>query len=152
MIKVTRKVEYSLMAIKLMASRPKEELTSAREVCDKFSIPFDTISKVMQSLKNSGVITAVQGAQGGHFISKDLNRLSYLELNEIVEEKKMIEGCNTKNKKCSRSGQCNISNSMNNLHKKLLGLFKNISVHELLKLDENYIIGILETNRKIDNE
>ena len=39
MLKLNRKVEYGLVALKHMATKPEGALTSVREICDRFGTP-----------------------------------------------------------------------------------------------------------------
>ena len=58
MLKITKKVEYALIVLKYMGEHPFGELHSAREICDKFKLPFDTTAKVMQSMNNKGLLNS----------------------------------------------------------------------------------------------
>ena len=50
MIKIHRKVEYSLIALKHMSDRKPGQLTSAKEIAEVYGIPFDTVSRVLQQM------------------------------------------------------------------------------------------------------
>ena len=71
MLKINKKVEYALMALKFMADKthsaiPNNQdnevviLTSAREICDEFNTPFDTTAKVMQLMNNHDILKSVK--------------------------------------------------------------------------------------------
>ncbi len=130
MIKINRKVEYALMVLKLMSQRSSHELTTAREVCDRFKTPFDTTSKVMQQLNLGGVLASVKGVKGGYSLQQNLATLSYLQLVELIEGKSFQLNCD--DGPCELMGSCNISQPIKRLNHYLTGIFSNLSVNELL--------------------
>jgi Rrf2 family protein len=133
MLKINRKVEYALMVLKLMSEKTAQELTSAREVCDKFNTPFDTTSKVMQQLNLAGILASVKGVKGGYFLNYDLQQLSYLQLAELVEGRSFTIDCHEG--PCELLGSCNISTPIRRLNNYVLGIFSNLAVKELLMDD-----------------
>ena len=72
MNKLGRKLEYSLMALKHMSLKGPGELTSAKEVADRYRTPFDATARVMQMMAARGLLRSEQGAQGGYQLSREL--------------------------------------------------------------------------------
>lgn len=132
MLKVNKKVEYALMTLKFMAEKEGDELTSAREICDKFKTPFDTTAKVMQMMNSHNILNSVKGIKGGYSISRDLATLSYLELAKLVEGKDLGSICQTNKGLCDLHGKCNIVNPMMTLSERLNYFLSTLSVKELL--------------------
>lgn len=130
MIKINRKVEYALMVLKLMSERSTQDLTTAREVCDRFKTPFDTTAKVMQQLNLAGILVSVKGVKGGYYLQQDLSELSYLQLAEIIEDKKFTLDCHEG--PCELLGSCNISQPIKRLNDYVVSIFSSLSVQELL--------------------
>ncbi len=130
MIKINRKVEYALMVLKLMSERSTQDLTTAREVCDRFKTPFDTTAKVMQQLNLAGILVSVKGVKGGYYLQQNLSELSYLTLAEIIEDKKFTLDCHEG--PCELLGSCNISQPIKRLNDYVVSIFSSLSVQELL--------------------
>ncbi len=134
MLKINKKVEYALMAIKYMTTN-KEELTSAREICDLFNIPFDTMAKVMQSMNNEQILLSVKGVKGGYKLAKDLREISYMDIARVVEGKEVAFTCQN-GKKCLVSS-CNIITPIRRLSMKINNYLEKLTVHELLFGEDN---------------
>lgn len=132
MLKVNKKVEYALMALKFMAQKESDNLTSAREICDHFKTPFDTTAKVMQIMNSNNILNSVKGIKGGYSISSDLSKVSYLTLAKMVEGKELGSICQTNKGMCELQEQCNIANPMFNLGEKLNHFLDSLSIEELL--------------------
>jgi Rrf2 family transcriptional regulator, nitric oxide-sensitive transcriptional repressor len=56
MNRLNRKVEYALMALKVMAQKRAGELTSAKEVVEKTGCPFDATARVLQQMAQKGIL------------------------------------------------------------------------------------------------
>jgi Rrf2 family protein len=133
MIKINRKIEYALMALKLMKEKNLSELTTAREVCDRFETPFDTTSKVMQLMNNCGILLSHKGVKGGYTLARDLFDVSYMELVELIEGKSFMMDCHEG--PCDLYHKCNITQPIKRLNDYLINIFNSISLNELLAED-----------------
>ncbi|WP_372654630.1 Rrf2 family transcriptional regulator [Halobacteriovorax sp.] len=131
MLKVNKKVEYALMALKFMVEKG-DELTSAREICDHFRTPFDTTAKVMQVMNSHNILNSVKGIKGGYTVSTDLSKISYLTLARMIEAKEVKSICQTNKGLCELHCDCNIVNPMSTLSEKLNQFLDSLSIQELL--------------------
>ncbi len=132
MLKVNKKVEYALMALKYMSEKNDGELTTAREICEKFDLPFDPVSKVLQGLNASSIVTSIKGVKGGYTLSKDLDTITYMDLYSIIEGKNHSSHCGQHDDACERKDQCNIKDSMNSLNHNLSEYLQQITLKDLL--------------------
>lgn len=148
MLKINKKVEYALMALKFMSDkRDSLSLVSAREICDKFHTPFDTTAKVMQIMNNHDILTSVKGIRGGYSLNKSLSEITYMELVQMIEGKEEIGRVCTNHKgTCELIGSCNISTPVENLNKKLNGFLEKLTLSELLQGTEFNQVAHSEIN------
>lgn len=138
MIKINRKIEYALMVLKLMKEKDPQDLTTAREVCDKFETPFDTTAKVMQLMNNAGILHSQKGVKGGYTLSRDLSLVTYMELVELIEGKSFMMDCHDRGDErgpCDLLHKCNISQPIKRLNDYLINIFNTLSLNELLAED-----------------
>lgn len=133
MNKINRKLEYALMALKYMSKKIPGELTSAKEVSDAFSTPFDATARVMQQMaQKGGILRAEYGASGGYQITKDLAKVSMHDLVEIIDGPTALVKCLHKEAPCEIQGTCNIVSPVTTLNNKLVEFYKSLSLKELL--------------------
>lgn len=136
MNKINRKVEYALISLKHMRAKTPGELTTAKEISTLFGCPFDVISRVLQTLGKRGIIRSEQGAHGGYQISRDLNRVSFFELNEVVLGTVAVAKClhtEVGEAPCQMRGTCNIVSPLTAFSRKLTEFYKSLSVADLLE-------------------
>ena len=132
MFKVNRKIEYALIALKYINSKPKD-LVSAKEICDIYHAPFDPTSRVLQIMAQHEIVRAEQGAHGGYQILKDLTKVSLQDLTDIIEGPVEIVNCFHGNySHCDITSSCNVISPMLNLNERISTFFKTINVQELI--------------------
>lgn len=85
MVKLNRTTEYGLIALTCIKSKAEGELTSAREIAERYSLPFEILAKTLQKLKEQEIITSTYGTRGGYVLKRDLKTLSLLEFLKIME-------------------------------------------------------------------
>tara|TARA_B100000927_G_C16223117_1_gene372307 strand:- start:90 stop:548 length:459 start_codon:yes stop_codon:yes gene_type:complete len=136
MLKITKKIEYALISLKFIwDEKSRDELTTAREVCSKFNLPFDTTSKVMQAMNNAGILKSEKGIKGGYSLEKKLNQISYLELAHTVDPKSNDEEfCQSNKGLCDLYSNCNIIKPIDKLNATLNGYLKNLTIDQLFSL------------------
>jgi Rrf2 family protein len=136
MTRLNRKVEYALMALKIMAGKRPGELTSAKEVADKVGCPFDATARVLQRMAQHGILRSEQGAHGGYTLVRDLSRLPLLELMELILGKISAAKCMHGEGACELEASCNIVTPVSILNRKYQEFYQNICVGELLRVKE----------------
>jgi Rrf2 family protein len=136
MNKINRKLEYALMALKLMSLKVPGELTTAKEVVDETGSPFDATARVLQVMAHKGLLKSEQGAHGGYLIVRDLSKLSLHELGEMVLGPTGVAKCLHGAQACELADRCNILSPMEILNRKIVEFYKTLSVADLLKVKE----------------
>lgn len=133
MLKINKKVEYALMALKFMADS-ENRLTSAREICDEFKTPFDTTAKVMQLMNNNDILKSVQGTKGGYSLNRPLEEVTYMQLVRMIEGKNNIGRACVNNKgTCELFEKCNIVTPVEQLNRKLNVFLETLTLSDLLQ-------------------
>jgi Rrf2 family protein len=70
MVRLSKRVEYGLIAIRHIATRSEGNLATAKEIAEAYGIPYELLAKVLQRLSKSGLISAVHGVRGGYALGR----------------------------------------------------------------------------------
>jgi Rrf2 family protein len=133
MLKVNRKVEYALIALKHMQQKPKGQLTTVREICEHYGTPFDPVAHVMRILNARQVVQSEQGAHGGYRLLEDTRRLSFASLIEMIEGKlAFVECARQERANCGIQDTCNIASPMNQLNLRMIEFLHSVMVGEII--------------------
>lgn len=145
MIKINKKVEYSLMVLKHMGlSQSCDQLFTAKEICELYSIPFDTTSKILQTLNRHKIVASTKGINGGYSLNKDLSKINFLFLSEIIEGKTHTKNCSEQN--CSLLSTCNITGPITEINKHLYNFFESLTLDQLF----SEVINPINTTNKVN--
>ena len=141
MLKVNRKVEYGLIALRHMHGKPREHLTSVREICERYGTPFDPLAHVLRILNAKEIVKSEQGAHGGYRLLENLKNINLAEFIEMIEgQLAWIECARPEDEcKCGLMESCNIIGPMNDFNRRLIMFLKTITLDELLQLNRNLI-------------
>lgn len=139
MNRIHRKVEYALIALKHMRAKPPGERTTAKEMSTLYGCPHDVLARVLQKLASCGVLQSEQGAHGGYSISKDLNRVSFYDVLEMILGPMGVARCIHDatalgvDTPCELRGTCNIVSPIQLLNRKMTEFYKGLSLGELIE-------------------
>ncbi len=121
------------MALKHMSRKAPGELTSAKEVADSYSAPFDATARVLQLMAQRGLLRSEQGSNGGYQITKDLSKITLHELMEVIQGPTQIAKCLHKEEPCELQKSCNIISPVTTLNNKLNQFYQNLTLRELIR-------------------
>jgi len=131
MQKLNRKIEYSLMALQYIRTKPAGALTTAKEVSERFQSPFDATARVMQMMASRGWLRSEQGASGGYQLAIDLSNRTMLDLIQLIEGSPSIAKCLKGGEDCEIH-TCNIKTPIHTLNRELSGFYKSLKLNALL--------------------
>ena len=70
MLRLSKKADYALMAMKHLALRGDRGSSSAREIASQYDIPIELLAKVLQRLVRRGLLASQQGTRGGYQLAR----------------------------------------------------------------------------------
>jgi Rrf2 family protein len=131
MLKLTKKADYGLIALRHLAlSRPNRS-ASAKEIADTYGIPLPLLSKVLQKLARAGLLTAVYGTNGGYKLARDPEKISALEAIRTIDGPIILTSCFSKSGGCGQSGRCSVREPLRRIHEGILELLESITILEM---------------------
>ncbi|HUZ18064.1 MAG TPA: Rrf2 family transcriptional regulator [Spirochaetia bacterium] len=106
MLRINKDVEYALMS--LMAMGKDERVVSARELSERFQIPYGLLCKILNKLAHAQIIVSVQGARGGYRLNGTLNDITIGRVMESVHGPLRVAACLDDEGGCIQECNCNI--------------------------------------------
>jgi len=134
MFKLTKKVEYGLIAVKHIAGVGRKRPCSAKEISKKYKIPYDLLSKVLQTLKNDNILASVQGIKGGYKLAKRPDNIRLSTVFNSIEGTNYILDCGLHNdpNKCKLYHTCPISHPLQKIQKSIFTYFNRTKLSEIV--------------------
>ncbi|MBL8003750.1 MAG: Rrf2 family transcriptional regulator [Candidatus Kapabacteria bacterium] len=137
MIRLSKKVEYGLLALQFIANRPDEKYSS-KEIADFYGISFELLSKVLQQLQKLKYITSVKGVHGGYILTKDASDISVGDvIRDLSSEKKSLVECTDvhKNHDCYAFEKCTLKTPLQIIQNKINEAFNLFTIRDLVLAD-----------------
>jgi Rrf2 family protein len=89
---LSQTAEYALRAVVTLAAEPDSART-AQDIATESKVPFDYLSKVLNSLARAGVVSSQRGRGGGFQTVQSAGKLTVLEVVNAVDPLKRIHTC-----------------------------------------------------------
>jgi len=64
MLKLTKKADYGLIALKFLAEHPELPASSAKDIADAYGIPAQLLAKILQQLTKASLLKSSAGMNG----------------------------------------------------------------------------------------
>ncbi len=108
MLRLSKKADYALMAMKHLAVKTDVVSVSAREIAEEYDIPIELLAKVLQRLVRRGLLTSLQGTRGGYRLSKPSSAITIAAIIEAIDGPLTVTACSTEDDQCGQFAKCNI--------------------------------------------
>ena len=132
MLKLTKKIEYGLIALQHMQSKGRNDVTSAKEIAKHFELPASLVAKVLQRLAKHNIIEPIQGPSGGYKLNTPLEYIILNDFIEIIEGPVGIVEC-LKDPDCNHVETCNIRLPISRVNDTIKNLFSNMTLADVTK-------------------
>lgn len=134
MFKLSKKVEYGLIAVKHMAMTGEETPCSAKEISEKYKIPYDLLSKILQKLKKGNILASVQGTHGGYTLTEKPDKLSLATIFNAIEGESYILDCGQHDdpESCTIYETCILSSPLKKIQRQINSYFNSTKLSEIV--------------------
>lgn len=135
MLKISKSVEYSILAIRRINLHNEEKFLTAKDISELENIPFELLAKLLQKMKKNGLIDSVQGKFGGYKLTKNLDEITLFSVVEAIDLDIQLTDCsfpNAQEDACGRFSQCFLRMPLVNIQEKIVELFRNLKLSEII--------------------
>ncbi len=108
MLRLSKRVEYGLMAVLRMDELAPEALISAGDIAAQYRLPADLLGKVMQAMARGGLLESVHGARGGYRLARPLDALTLGDVVVAIEGPTKLVRCQESEELCDHYEGCPI--------------------------------------------
>jgi len=135
MLRLTKKADYSLIALKHFALRQRQtgEAVSAKEVSESCGIPLPVLSKLLQKLGKSGFLVSEYGTNGGYKLARSPQLITALQVIRAIDGPIVLANCFTEHAVCGHSGRCTVRRPLRRIHEAILRLLDGVSIEDMLE-------------------
>ena len=131
MLKLTKKADYGLMAMKHLAEHAPEGSCSAKDVADAYGIPQEALAKILQRLVKAGLLQSQHGINGGYTLARDAAKISAFEVIRAIDGPLFITSCVTVRGECDQTDRCNIREPLRRVNQSIEEVLRRITISQM---------------------
>src|SRR3954468_16505454 len=130
MLKLTKKADYGLIAMKHLAEHSARSL-SAKEVAEAQRIPSELLAKILQKLVRAKLLVSLQGTNGGYKLARDSRTISAFDVIKAIEGPLFITSCVTHKGECEQSTRCGVREPLQKVSLAIEEVLSKVTIFDL---------------------
>ena len=131
MLRLSKKADYALIAMKHLAIRPDAASASAREIAEQYDIPIELLAKVLQRLVRRGLLASQQGTRGGYQLARMPAQISVADVIQAIDGPVTVTACSTESSSCDQYAKCNVRDPLWRIRERILSALATCSLQEV---------------------
>jgi len=131
MLRLSKKADYALMALKHLATRTDLESASAREIAEAYDIPVELMAKVLQRLARRGLLSSHQGTRGGYRLSRPVGKISVADIIQAIDGPLTVTACSTEAENCGQYSKCSVRDPLWKIKDRIVAALATCSLEEI---------------------
>jgi len=131
MLRLSKKADYALMAMKHLAQKRDVSSTSAREIAEQYDIPIELMAKVLQKLAHKSIVAAKHGSSGGYQLSKEPSQISALDVISAIDGPVLITSCVTNHGNCDATERCSVKEPLRRVNESILNVLGSVTIAQM---------------------
>jgi Rrf2 family protein len=138
MLKLSKKIDYGLMAIHYMVSHDQESVANTKQIAEEYNIPVELLAKVLQKLAKKGLVVSQNGPKGGYALAKAPTLITVADVVEAIEGPIRIADC-YKVYHCLQMDRCSIRSPIEKIQAGIIELLDGMTMAQINKLDNKEV-------------
>lgn len=131
MLKLSKKADYGLIALKHLAMHNGDGSFSASDIADVYRISTPLMAKVLQKLAKGGLVAARHGSSGGYTLARHPSQISALDVITAIDGPLFITSCFTSHGECDVHMTCSIREPLRRVNDSILDVLAKVTISHL---------------------
>ena len=131
MLRLSKKADYALIAMKHLARKAGAPSTSAREIAEQYDIPIELLAKVLQRLVRTGLLASTQGTRGGYTLSRPPKSISIADVIQAIDGPFTVTACSTEKSDCEQYSKCSVRDPLWQIRERIVATLGTVTLSEM---------------------
>ncbi|MGB0036834.1 MAG: SUF system Fe-S cluster assembly regulator [Candidatus Acidiferrales bacterium] len=131
MLKLSKKADYGLIALKHLAVHNGEGSSSAGDIAGIYGISTPLMAKVLQKLARGGLVAARHGSSGGYTLARHPSKITALDVINAIDGPLFITSCVTTHGNCDISTTCSIRQPLRLVNESILEVLGKVTISQM---------------------
>lgn len=135
MLKLSKKADYGLIAVRHLAMKYATGACSSKEIARAYGIPTELLAKILQKLVKKGLLVSQHGAEGGYALARPPASVTVFEVIRAIDGPLLITSCITSHgDSCSQTNTCTVKEPLSKINEIIVQALSSVTISSL---DEN---------------
>jgi Rrf2 family protein len=131
-LRLSKKADYALLAMRHLAANADRGAVSARELAETYDLPPELLAKVLQKLVRARYLTSIQGIRGGYGLARPATSISVADIIQSIDGPLTVTACSETNHNCEQYSKCNIRDPLWQVKDRIVAALSETSVADLV--------------------
>src|SRR4051812_3690703 len=131
MLRLSKKADYALIAMKHLTLHSDRGAASAREIAEQYDIPIELMAKVLQRLVRGGLLASHQGTRGGYQLARIPAQISVADVIQAIDGPVAVTACSAEEAQCEQFSKCNVRDPLWRVRERILSALGECTIAEL---------------------
>ena len=131
MLRLSKKADYALLAMRHLAAHTDAGAVSARELAEAYDIPAELLAKVLQRLVRARLLASHQGIHGGYGLARPAALISVADVIHAIDGPLTVTACSEEDHSCDQYAKCKIRDPLWRVKDRIVSALSATSVAEL---------------------
>ncbi|MGH8281408.1 MAG: SUF system Fe-S cluster assembly regulator [Gammaproteobacteria bacterium] len=131
MLKLSKKADYGLIAVKHLATHDVVSACSAGDIAEVYGISTTLMAKVLQKLARRGLVNAQHGSSGGYRLARDPKMITALDVITAIDGPLFITSCITTRGECYQSSTCTVREPLRRVNDSILQVLNTVTISQM---------------------
>jgi len=133
LLKLTKKADYGLIALRHLAQHADLGACSAKDLAEMYSIPQEALAKILQRLAKAKLLTAQYGTNGGYVLARDPKKISAYEVIRTIEGPLFITSCSAADSDCDHSDRCTVRGPLLTVSRTIEEVLNKLTIWDMIE-------------------
>jgi FeS assembly SUF system regulator len=134
MIRLGKLTDYGLVLMSQIARSPQSELHTARDLAARCQLPLPTVSKLLKSLLQGGLLASHRGMKGGYSLARESQLISIADIVTALEGPLALTECNMDVAGlCDLEPSCPIKDNQRLINQVVRGALEKVVLSDLIR-------------------
>jgi Rrf2 family protein len=136
MLKLTKKADYGLIAMRHLAEHSDLGACSAKDLAEMYSMPQEALAKILQRLTKAGLLISQYGTNGGYTLARDPRRISAFEVIRAIDGPLFITSCSAHSNDCDQSDRCTVREPLRRVSRSIEDVLNKLTIWEMTEPEQ----------------
>jgi Rrf2 family protein len=139
MLRLGKKADYGLIALRHLAAQRLPASCSAKEIAQTYGMPAELVAKVLQRLAKIGLLASQHGTNGGYALARNPSQINAFEVIRALDGPLFITSCVTDRSECHQMTKCTVREPLRKVNDAIAAALRQVTIASLVSEPESLI-------------